>query len=89
MSSNALAHQAEGDDLEPLAVDMAQLARLTSFSVRHLRRLDSSRDIPGRFGSGRSVRFRLADIKQWVHHGMPNKARWTLLERTGQLKGTN
>ena len=40
---------------EKLLIDMAELARLTSLSVRTLRRMDSAGDIPGRVAVGRRV----------------------------------
>lgn len=83
------ANDAKALALEPLCIDIEMLAQLTTLSKRHLRRLDSSGDIPGRIRSGKCVRFRLADIRLWAHHGMPNKARWAMLERTGQLRGVN
>jgi hypothetical protein len=49
---------------EPLLLDMAQLARLTSLSVRTLRRLDCGRDIPGRVAVGRRVLFQTEIIRE-------------------------
>jgi hypothetical protein len=33
---------------EKLLIDMAELSRLTTISIRTLRRMDASREIPGR-----------------------------------------
>ena len=64
---------------EPLLIDMAQLAHLTSLSIRHLRRLDSSRDIPGRVAVGRRVLFQTEIIREWVRAGLPGHDLWTAL----------
>jgi hypothetical protein len=69
---------------DKLLIDMIELAHLTSLSVRHLRRLDSSRDIPGRVTVGRRVLFQTEVIRDWVRVGLPGRERWaTLLKRNG------
>ena len=68
-----------GSSIEPLLIDMAQLAHLTSLSIRHLRRLDSSRDIPGRVAVGRRVLFQTEIIREWVRAGLPGHDLWTAL----------
>jgi predicted DNA-binding transcriptional regulator AlpA len=55
-----------GCELEPLLIDLAELARLTSLGLRTLRRLDAQRAIPGRVTFGRRVLFRLGVIREWV-----------------------
>ena len=64
---------------DPLLIDVARLARLTSLSVRTLRRMDAARDIPGRVTVGRSVRFQLEIIREWVRAGLPGRDGWTTL----------
>ena len=84
MQTNTLA-QAAGSlsqVAEKLLIDMAELAHLTSLSVRHLRRLDSSRDIPGRVCVGRRVLFQVQVIRQWVSAGLPDRAHWSALQRS-------
>jgi hypothetical protein len=61
---------------EKLLIDMTELAQLTSLSVRHLRRLDSSRDIPGRVVVGRRVLFQMELIREWVRAGLPGREQW-------------
>jgi hypothetical protein len=61
---------------EKWLIDMAELAHLTSLSIRHLRRLDSSSDIPGRVEVGRRVLFQTEIIKEWVRSGLPGRDRW-------------
>ena len=63
---------------EKLLIDIAELAHLTSLSVRHLRRLDSSRDIPGRMVHGRRVLFQTKIIRDWVRAGLPDRDTWRL-----------
>src|SRR5262249_52544873 len=53
--------------LEKLTYDIQDLAQLTGLSQRHLRRLDASRDIPGRCCSGRRVMF----AAEAVRRGLP------------------
>jgi hypothetical protein len=70
---------------DKLLIDMAELAHLTSLSVRHLRRLDSSRDIPGRVAVGRRVLFQTEVIRDWVRAGLPCSDQWlALLKRNGK-----
>jgi len=64
---------------DKLLIDTAELARLTSLSVRTLRRLDASRDIPGRVVVGRRVLFQTEIIREWVRAGLPGRERWEAL----------
>jgi hypothetical protein len=64
-----------------LLIDMAALAHLTSLSVRHLRRLDSSRDIPGRVVVGRRVLFQTEVIREWVRAGLPGREQWAAIQK--------
>jgi hypothetical protein len=66
---------------DKLLIDMAELAYLTSLSVRHLRRLDSSGDIPGRVVSGRRVLFQTDVIRDWVRAGLPGREQWAALQK--------
>lgn len=79
---NALAQNAEsatGIKCEPLLIDIAELSRLTSLSVRTLRRLDSAGDVPGRVVCGRRVLFQTETIREWVRAGLPDGKHWTSL----------
>ena len=67
--------------LDKLLIDADELAQLTSLSVRHLRRLDSSRDIPGRVVHGRRVLFQTEVIREWVRAGLPDRDHWPALLR--------
>jgi predicted DNA-binding transcriptional regulator AlpA len=62
-------------EVEPLLVDGAEVARLTSLGLRTIRRLDNRRAIPGRVTVGRRVLFRLDVIRQWVAAGLADQDR--------------
>jgi predicted DNA-binding transcriptional regulator AlpA len=66
-------------DRDKLLIDMAELARLTSLSVRTLRRMDAARDIPGRVAVGRRVLFQTEVIREWVRAGLPGREHWAAL----------
>jgi predicted DNA-binding transcriptional regulator AlpA len=59
-----------------LLIDMAELARLTSLSIRTLRRMDASREIPGRVAVRRCVRFQNEVVREWVRAGLPSPEQW-------------
>jgi hypothetical protein len=83
----AAAGQATGaapPSAEKLLIDMAELAWQTSLSLRTLRRLDSSRDIPGRVVVGRRVLFQTEIIREWIRAGLPDRDRWAALQRAGK-----
>lgn len=65
---------APSPEAEMLAFDIAAIARMTTLSVRHLRRLDCCGDIPGRFTVGRRVLYKADVIRRWIGLGMPDKA---------------
>jgi len=65
---------------DKLLIDMADLSHWTSLSVRTLRRLDASRDIPGRVVAGRRVLFQTEVIREWVRAGLPDRDRWEALQ---------
>lgn len=67
--------------LDQLLIDMGDLARLLGLSVRHLRRLDSSDDIPGRVAHGRRVLFQTEIIRDWVRAGLPDRDHWAALQK--------
>ena len=54
----------------------------TSRRIRaHLRRLDSSHDIPGRVVHGRRVLFQTEIIREWVRAGLPDRDHWAALQK--------
>jgi predicted DNA-binding transcriptional regulator AlpA len=66
---------------DKLLIDMAELAHLTSLSVRTLRRMDAARAIPGRVAVGRRVLFQTEIIRAWVRAGLPGRKEWESLTR--------
>ena len=66
---------------DKLLVDIVELARLTSLGVRTLRRMDASRDIPGRVVVRRCVRLQTEIICEWVRLGLPGREEWAALQK--------
>jgi hypothetical protein len=64
-----------------LLIDTAELARITSLSIRTLRRMDGVRDIPGRVVVRRCVRFQTEIIKEWVRAGLPGREEWAAQQK--------
>lgn len=62
--------------LDKLLISVADLSHVTSLSERQLRRLDASRDIPGRVVQGRRVLFQTEVIREWVRAGLPDRDQW-------------
>src|SRR5438105_2992866 len=54
---------------DKLLVTRAELSQLTGLDVRTLARLDAASEIPGRIKIGRSVRYDLTAIKEWIASG--------------------
>ncbi len=59
---------------DPCLIAAADLARLLDISTRALWRLRSAGRLPQPIRLGGAVRWRLAEIKQWIAAGCP--ARW-------------
>jgi hypothetical protein len=66
---------------DKLLIDMSRLADVTSLGVRTLRRMDASRDIPGRVVVGRRVLFQTEVIREWVRAGLPGRDEWAALQK--------
>ncbi len=66
---------------ERLTWTAAELSALTGISLRHLRRLDADRHIPGRLTCGRRVLFAAETIREWVRLGLPDRDQWAALQR--------
>src|SRR5262249_30693357 len=60
---------------DKLLVTRRELSVLTSLHVRTLARMDAANEIPGRVQVGRSVRYNLAVIRQWIDCGC-DLVRW-------------
>jgi hypothetical protein len=66
---------------DKLLIDIDELALLVSLGKRTLRRMDASRDIPGRVVVGRRVLFQLEVIREWVRAGLPERDQWAVLQK--------
>jgi len=77
--------QAAGVSPDPLRdrllIDITELARVTSLSVRTLRRMDAAEDIPGRVVVGRRVLFQTEIIREWVRAGLLDREQWSALQK--------
>ena len=54
---------------QPLAIDAKTLASSLRISLRHLRRLQASGQLPAPIRLGRAVRWRLSSIEEWLAKG--------------------
>ena len=59
-----------------LAFSAQQLADRLGVSLRHCRRLDSAGKLPKPVRLGRSVRWPVAEIENWMDAGAPDRQRW-------------
>jgi len=59
--------------IEPLLIDAAGVARMLGVSRRHVHALESSGRIPSPVRLSRSVRWRVAEIREFVAAGCPSR----------------
>jgi hypothetical protein len=64
-----------------LLIDIFELRRLTSLSLSTLRRMDASRDIPGRVTVRRRILFIAEVIREWVRASLPDRDGWAAIEK--------
>lgn len=69
-----------GKNGQSLAVDAAELAKLLSVSVRHVRRMDSAGKLPEPIHIGRCVRWKLSEIGSWCDAGTPDRKKWNSIK---------
>ena len=62
------------DQVQPLLVDVKALARMLSTSVRSVWRMNSGGKVPRSVRVGRSVRWNVATIREWIDLGCPDRA---------------
>lgn len=64
-------------DTAPLLVDAQQLAQLLSLGLRTIRAMDAAGKLPApiRLSPG-CVRWRTADVREWVQAGCPERSEW-------------
>lgn len=66
----------------PLAFSAADLARRLDVSLRHLRRLDSAGKLPKPIRLGRSVRWPVAEVENWLRLGGPDRETYEAMKGT-------
>lgn len=62
--------------LEPLAVDAKGAAALIGISDRTWRRMNAAGQCPRPMKLGGAVRWRVAELREWVDAGAPSRAKW-------------
>lgn len=68
----------------PLAYSAQELADRLGASLRHIRRLNSAQMLPRPICLGRSVRWPVQEIKDWMAAGAPDRQRWEAMKRAGR-----
>lgn len=71
--------------IEVLALSAAELAERLSVSVRHIRRMDSSGELPSPIRIGRCVRWSVAEIEAWLAASEKDRKTWNSKKGGGQL----
>ena len=66
---------------QALAVDAKTLAGLLGVSKRHVRRMNSAGSLPRPIKLGRSVRWSVAEVNQWIEAGCPDRENWEAMKR--------
>jgi excisionase family DNA binding protein len=80
-----VAPRPDADDAE-LLLDVKTAAKLLAISPDHLRRLSLSGQAPQPMRLGRAVRYRRAELEQWVAAGCPRVALCTVrVARSGRF----
>ncbi len=73
--------QEEARSKKAVTLTAQQLSERLGISLRHVRRLDSSGKLPRPFRLGRSVRWSVIEIDNWMGAGAPDRQKWN------QMKG--
>ena len=63
-------------ECERLALSADEVAKLLGISERHLWALNSSGRLPRPLRLGRSVRWDLQTLREWLAAGAPERSRW-------------
>ena len=72
---------------QPIAVDAKQLSELLSLSVRTIRTMDAAGKLPKPVRlNGRSVRWIMAEINDWLRAGTPDRQTWEVLRKNGRYE---
>lgn len=70
-------------ELAPLAVSARQLAGMLDLSVRTIRTMDAAGKLPRGVRIGRSVRWPVDELRDWLDAGCPDRASWQAIRRNG------
>ena len=80
MTATEVLERRDGRPSNPLAMSATDLAEQLGVSLRHLRRLDSAGKLPKPIRLGRSVRWQVAEIENWLDAGAPDRQRWQAIK---------
>lgn len=78
-SADDQAGKAPPPSIEPLAVDAETAAALFGVSARHWWALHSSGRCPMPIRFGRAVRWNVAELRDWLAAGAPERSRWAAI----------
>ena len=67
-----------------LALPAAEVAKLLGISQRHLWKLNASGRLPAPIRLGRSVRWRLDELRAWLDAGCPARDQWETMRRVAR-----
>jgi len=76
-----LPSMSDSTSLPRLALSAVELAGSLGICVRHLRRMDSIGRLPRAVRLGRTVRWSVDDIRDWLLSGAPDRRCWDVLKR--------
>lgn len=62
----------------PFAISAKELAGRMEVSLRHVRRMDSSGQLPRPIKLGKCVRWSVEEINNWIDAGTPNREEWEM-----------
>lgn len=71
-------------DTDCVAIPLDDVAALLNISRRHAAALNASGRLPTPIRLGRSVRWRLADLRDWLAAGAPPRDRWETMRAEGR-----
>jgi predicted DNA-binding transcriptional regulator AlpA len=66
----------DSEQVRPLALAAAEVAKMLGISERHLWALNSSGRLPRPLRLGRAVRWPVEELRNWSAAGAPERSRW-------------
>jgi predicted DNA-binding transcriptional regulator AlpA len=69
---------------ERLAVPSAGVAKLLNISQRHVANLNTTGRLPRPVRFGRSVRWSVAELRDWLESGAPSREKWEKMRDGGE-----